>query len=164
MSKLEFLKFYLLMYYFFTQDSYSCEYRTAGILDSCVFGFRKKSCGYITDLTAFFFFFYFSRWLFSWNYASNIRHWFSPLLYWVGRSLNAWFYCQYFICVLFFFFFLFTFSILCIHSAKLSSLYFFAPGGRMIMIYFVPVCPLLPFSADTTAVLHMRPSVHQFIN
>ena len=32
---------------------------------------------------------------------------------------------------------------------------FFAPADRMIMNYFVPVCPLLPSSAETAAVLRL---------
>lgn len=36
-------------------------------------------------------------------HASNIRHWFSPPLYSVGESLNAWFQCQCFLIVFFFY-------------------------------------------------------------
>lgn len=45
---------------------------------------------------------------------------------------------------------------------KPNSLYvfFFAPADRMIMNYFVPVCPLLPASADA-AVLRMSDLVSQ---
>lgn len=59
-----------------------------------------------------------------------------------------------FLFVVFFFFFYHIAQKLC-----KTSLYCFAPADRMIMNYFVPVCPLLPFAADTAAVLHM-PNLH----
>lgn len=64
-SKLEFsLFFYLLLYYFFTQDSYMwlSDRRHPWLL--CSWLPRKMSDFTLTRLTAFLFF---SRWLFSWN-------------------------------------------------------------------------------------------------
>lgn len=52
-------------------------------------------------------------------------------------------------------FFIFILTILHRDCAKPNSLYFFAPADGMIMNYFVPVCPLLPSSAETAAVLRL---------
>lgn len=109
-----------------------------------------------------FFFFYFSRWLFSWNCVFNIRHWFSPFLYWLGKSLNAWFYCQHFIlfCSFLFLFFHHIAQTLC-KNKQPFVLHLQVTWTWFTLCHFFP---LLPLSADTAAVLHMCPSVRQFIH
>lgn len=78
--------------FFFTQNSYICDYQTTGLFD---FDLRLYNWSYS---------------LFSFHgdwkpkmHASNIRHCLNPPLYSVGESLNAWFQCQCFLIVFLFF-------------------------------------------------------------